>query len=90
MARFQRGGSVFVEGDMYLSRFELGSGFAKEPSVARVFFIVHGTSYKGMESPWDYLCATYPEERPLAIDPELKAELDAWDAASDELLEDRT
>lgn len=85
MTGFSGEQSVFVEGDVYLSKFELGSHFTKAPSLARILFVVQGSRYQGLESPWDYLCATHPEERPLAIDPELKAELDAWDAASDNL-----
>lgn len=87
MSRFPSGEqSVFLEGEVYLSREEQTSHLS-EPSVARILFIVQGDVYKGLESPWDYLCSTHPEEQPIAVDPELKAEFDAWDAASDEASE---
>lgn len=87
MLNFSSGGKSFsLEGEVHPSRHEPGS-YLSEPSVGRVLFIVSGNLYKGVESQWDFLCATYPEEQPIAVDPSLKAELDAWEAASDEISE---
>lgn len=74
---------IFVEGEVYLSRQE-DAGHLSEPSVGRILFIVSGDIYGGVESPWNFYCSTHPEKRPMAVDPELKAEFDAWDAASDQ------
>ena len=83
MSKFPSGEkSVFLHGEVYLSRQEPTSHLS-EPSVARILFLVQGDVYKGVESLWDYLCSTHPEDQPIAVDPELKAEFDAWDAASD-------
>ncbi len=87
MSRFPSGDkSVFLQGEIYLSRQEQTSHLS-EPSVATILFIVQGDTYKGVESQWDYLCSTHPEQQPIAVAPELKAEFDAWDAASDEASE---
>ena len=75
--------SVFLAKDVYLSQHEHTSYISEIP-VGRVSFIVTGDTYQGLESPWDYLCSTYPEKQPISITSELKDELDAWDAASDE------
>jgi hypothetical protein len=77
------GKSIFLGGEIYLSRQEHSSTLS-EPPVGKILFIVQGDLYSGLESPWDFLCSTHPEEQPMAVDPELKAEFDAWDAASDE------
>lgn len=88
MRRYSSGEeSVFMEGDVYVSHREIDAHLS-DPPVARVIFTVVGDHYQGQVSPWDYPCATYPEEKSLIpIAPELKAEMDAWDAASDEALE---
>lgn len=77
--------SVFLEKGVYLAQEEHTS-YVSETPVGRVSFIVTGDLYQGLESPWDYLCSTYPEKQPIAVIPELKDEFDAWDAASDEAL----
>ncbi len=58
-----------------------------EPSIGKIHFEVQGDTYKGLESPWDFLCSTHPEEQLITIDPDVKAEFEAWDAASDEAYE---
>lgn len=78
--------SIFLEGEIYLSQQE-HSSYPSESSIGKVLFVVQGDTYKGLESPWDFLCSTHPEEQPIAVDPDLKAEFDAWDAASDEASE---
>jgi hypothetical protein len=86
MSKYQSGEkSVFLESNIYLTQEEHTS-YVSRPPVGRVSFIVTGDLYQGLESPWDYLCSTYPEKQPIAIMPELKDEFDAWDAASDEAL----
>ena len=78
--------SIYLEGQVYVSRHERSSRLG-DPSLARFLFIVNGDHYKGVEAPWEFLCATYPEAQQIAISEELRAEFDAWDAASDELSE---
>lgn len=59
--------------------------YQSSPPVAQISFIVRGDYYQAVLSPWDYLCSTHSEDKPLPLTPELKAEFDAWDAASDEI-----
>ena len=80
-------GSVSVDSGWDLAARSLG-----ETTVSTVVFVVVGDVYRG-ESPWDFLCSSYPERPEKRVytpetfqeESDLRAELEAWDAASDEV-----